>query len=569
MNALIEDIEAFEELLGQRLIRSGKLDEGGLGRAKRLQGPEQARLPALLSRLGLVSERDLATAMAEELGSPLVTVDDLPSEPILPERLKARFLRQMQVLPIDQGPQGVVLAVSDPLDRFAIEAVRMALGSSPVLRIAEPGLIEQAFEQLYARDAADGQAGEATVEGAHDLEMDVERLKDMASEAPVVRLVNGLITKAAESHASDVHIEPFEARLVVRYRIDGVLVEVNGPPTHLAPAVISRIKIMARLNIAERRLPQDGRMQMVVRGKVIDLRVATMPTLDGESVVLRILDRESIALDFASLGIGKGALEKLNAMLSHPNGVLLVTGPTGSGKTTTLYAALTQLNSPEKKILTVEDPIEYRLAGINQVQVKPGIGLSFAHVLRSMLRQDPDIIMVGEIRDGETAEIAVQAALTGHLVLSTLHTNDAPSSIARLIDMGVPDFLLTSTLTGVVAQRLVRQLCLHCREGEKAMPELVKQFGLDRLGPAGEIVLYQAKGCPQCGGRGFSGRTSIMEALVMTDELRHLVLRGAEARELARAASEGGMASMFDDGLEKVLAGTTTLEEVMRVTREV
>jgi general secretion pathway protein E len=252
MNALIEDIEAFEELLGQRLIRSGKLDEGGLGRAKRLQGPGQARLPALLSRLGLVSERDLALAMAEELGSPLVTADDLPPEPILPERLKARFLRQMQVLPIDQGPQGVVLAVSDPLDRFAIEAVRMALGNSPVLRIAEPGLIEQAFEQLYARDAADGQAGEAAVEGAHDLEMDVERLKDMASEAPVVRLVNGLITKAAESHASDVHIEPFEARLVVRYRIDGVLVEVNGPPAHLAPAVISRIKIMARLNIAER-----------------------------------------------------------------------------------------------------------------------------------------------------------------------------------------------------------------------------------------------------------------------------------------------------------------------------
>jgi general secretion pathway protein E len=569
MNAPVEDIEAFEEALGRRLIGSGKLDEGGLSRAKRLLEPGQARLPALLSRLGLVNEHDLAVAMAEEIGSPLVTTAELPANPVMPDRLKTRFLRQMQVLPLGEGPEGVVLAVSDPLDRFAIEAVRMAVGKQPVLRIAEPSLIEKAFEQLYDRGTPEEEADETGVTSARDLELDVERLKDMASEAPVVRLVNGLITKAVESHASDVHIEPFEACVIVRYRIDGLLIEVDGPSPALIPAVISRIKIMANLNIAERRLPQDGRIQMVVRGKVIDLRVSTMPTLDGESVVLRVLDRESVALDFASLGIDGLNLARLDAMLSHPNGVLLVTGPTGSGKTTTLYAALTQLNNPEKKILTVEDPIEYRLSGINQVQVKPGIGLNFAHVLRAMLRQDPDIIMVGEIRDGETAEIAVQAALTGHLVLSTLHTNDAASAITRLIDMGVQDFLLTSTLTGVVAQRLVRRLCGHCREEVKAMPEVVGQLGLDRLGQDGDIIVYQAKGCDQCGGRGFSGRTSIIEVLVMTDELRGLMLRGAGARELSRAASEDGMTTMFDDGLAKALAGTTTLEEVLRVTREV
>jgi general secretion pathway protein E len=325
---------------------------------------------------------------------------------------------------------------------------------------------------------------------------------------------------------------------------------------------------MANLNIAERRLPQDGRIQTVVRGKVIDLRVSTMPTLDGESVVLRVLDRESVALDFGSLGIEGHDLAQLDTMLSNPNGVLLVTGPTGSGKTTTLYAALTQLNSPEKKILTVEDPIEYRLSGINQVQVKPSIGLSFAHVLRAMLRQDPDIIMIGEIRDDETAEIAVQAALTGHLVLSTLHTNDAASTITRLIDMGVQDFLLTSTLTGVVAQRLVRRLCTHCREEVRAMPEVVEQFGLDRLRHNGDVVLYRAMGCERCGHRGFAGRTTITEVLVMTDELRQLIVRGAGAHDLSRAASDCGMTTMLDNGLAKAMAGATTLEEVLRVTRE-
>jgi general secretion pathway protein E len=569
MNALVQDIEAFEESLGRRLIGSGKLDEGGLNRAKRLLKPGQARLPALLSKLGLVSEHDLAVAMAEEIGSPLVTAADLPADPILPERLKLRFLRQMQVLPLEEGPEGIVLAVSNPLDRFAIEAVRVAVDKKPMLRIAEPGLIERAFEELYGREGGDGAIGEAGAEPARDLEFDVERLKDMASEAPVVRLVNGLITKAVESHASDVHIEPFEGRVVVRYRIDGILVEVDGPPPSLIPAVISRIKIMSNLNIAERRLPQDGRIQMVVRGKVIDLRVSTMPTLDGESVVLRILDRDSVALDFASLGMAGPNLERLETMLSHPNGVLLVTGPTGSGKTTTLYAALTRLNSPEKKILTVEDPIEYRLSGINQVQVKPGIGLSFAHVLRAMLRQDPDIIMVGEIRDGETAEIAVQAALTGHLVLSTLHTNDAASAITRLMDMGVQDFLLTSTLTGVVAQRLVRRLCGNCREKVEVIAQVIEQLGLERFQRDGDIVLYQPKGCDQCGGRGYSGRTSIVEVLTMTDDLRHLMLQGAGARELSQAASDGGMTTMFDDGVAKAMAGTTTLEEVLRVTREV
>jgi general secretion pathway protein E len=375
-----------------------------------------------------------------------------------------------------------------------------------------------------------------------------------------------MIARAVEARASDIHIEPFEQRLRVRYRIDGILQEVDPPPTHLRPAVLSRIKIMARLNIAERRLPQDGRIRLAVRGKDIDLRVATIPTMHGEAVVLRVLDRTSVTLDFDALGFAGEGLAAYRAALNRPNGILLVTGPTGSGKTTTLYTSLLELNTPDKKILTVEDPIEYQLDGVNQVQIKPQIGLSFAHVLRSMLRHDPDIIMVGEIRDLETAQIAIQAALTGHLVLSTLHTNNAASTLTRLLDMGVEDYLMTSTVNGIVAQRLVRQLCTHCRQPFAPLPELLRQLGLER---AEDVTFWRPQGCQKCNGTGYFGRISVNEVLVITDAVRRQILEHAEATALQRTAIETGMRPMFQDGIAKVRAGVTTVEEVLRVTREV
>ncbi|MEE8534852.1 MAG: ATPase, T2SS/T4P/T4SS family, partial [Kiloniellales bacterium] len=433
--------------------------------------------------------------------------------------------------------------------------------------------VESAIDRLYSRDGGGDGDGESVEEvreaGDGALEQDVERLKDLASEAPVIRLVNNLITRAVEMRASDIHIEPFEARLRVRYRIDGVVREVESPAERYRAAIVSRIKIMAKLNIAERRLPQDGRIKLVIRGSPIDLRVVTMPTMHGESVIIRILDRGSIALDFATLGISGPNFDAFLGMLEHPNGILLVTGPTGSGKTTTLYASLVRLNTPDKKILTVEDPIEYQLDGINQIQVKPDIGLGFANVLRSILRADPDIIMIGEIRDAETAEIAVQAALTGHLVLSTVHTNDAAGTVTRLLDMGVADYLLTSTLTGVAAQRLVRTLCRHCRTPYSALPELIEQLRLGRYTDRPEVMLYHAEGCEECSGTGYFGRTSIFETLVVDDAVRRLILQRLESNRLHQAAVEAGMRTMFDDGMGKALDGVTTIEEVLRVTRVV
>jgi general secretion pathway protein E len=573
MAVLVEDLDAFEASLGNLLIERGRLERAGLERARRLAEGNGERLHVLLPKLGLVSERDLAEALSERLDLPMMGSADFPEVPLLEERLSPRFLRESHVLPIAERPEGLVLAMADPLDSYAIDALRLISGTDLVICVAEPSELEAAIERLYGQGGGGlnrlveevGEEGE----GALDLDLDVERLKDLASEAPVIRLVNHLISKAVEARASDVHVEAYENRLRVRYRIDGVLVEIDPPPSRFRAAIISRIKIMARLNIAERRLPQDGRIKLAIRGVPIDLRVSTIPTMHGEGVVLRVLDRQGVKLDFAALGVTGHNLETYEEILGRPHGVFLVTGPTGSGKTTTLYAALVQLNRPEKKLLTVEDPIEYQLEGVNQIQVKPGIGLSFAHVLRSILRQDPDIIMIGEIRDVETAEIAVQAALTGHLVLSTLHTNDAAGTITRLLDMGVEDYLLTSTLTGVAAQRLVRRLCENCRVQEQALPELVEQLGLDRYGSGGESVLWRAVGCERCNGTGYRGRTGVIETLVVDDEIRRLILRHAESKELQHAALAAGMVSMYEDGLRKALSGVTTIEEILRVTRDV
>jgi general secretion pathway protein E len=571
MKSPVDHIEEVEESLGELLIERSKLDRPGFERAKRLREGQSERLYTLLPKLGLVSERDMAQAIADRLELPLVTPNDIPDLPLLEEKLSPRFLREVHVLPLADSPEGLVLAMADPLDSYATDAIGLISGREIFPRVAEPAMLETAIERLYGRgpSALDELVEGGSTEEDETLELDVERLKDLASEAPVIRLVSHLISEAVERRASDIHIEALEHGLNVRYRIDGLLREIDPPPSRFRAAIVSRIKIMAKLNIAERRLPQDGRIKLAVRGTPIDLRVSTIPTMYGEGVVMRILDRQGVKLDYASLGIRERNLEAYEEILGRPNGVFLVTGPTGSGKTTTLYAALTSLNSPEKKILTVEDPIEYHLEGVNQIQVKPSIGLTFAQVLRSILRQDPDIIMIGEIRDVETARIAIQAALTGHLVLSTLHTNDAVSAITRLMDMGVEDYLLTSTLTGVAAQRLVRTLCRNCRVAEAALPELVTQLGLNRYINGSDAVVYRPGGCELCGGSGFYGRTGLVEALVMTDAVRRLILHRGEAKELQQVAVEEGMRTMYDDGMMKALAGETTIEEVLRVTRDV
>jgi general secretion pathway protein E len=563
------DRKPFERSLANRLIEAGKLEPAALDRVLRLQASSEERLEQLLIKLGLASERDVAEAFARELDLAVASPADFPNEPLLDGRISKKFLKQAGVVPLADTEHGLLLAMVDPLDGFALRAIEMASGKKALPCVALPSELEAAYARLYEEDTALGQIvdrAEAELIGDDELTEDVGRLRDLASEGPVIRLVNHIISRAVENRASDIHIEPFQNRLALRYRIDGILREQTAPPLRFKPAILSRLKIMARLNIAERRLPQDGRIRIAVQGREFDLRVATTPTLHGESVVMRILDRTSLVTDFTQLGFIEKKLERFLSVLDLPQGILLVTGPTGSGKTTTLYTCLQRLNAPEKKLLTVEDPIEYQLEGVNQIQVKPQIGLSFAQVLRSMLRQDPDIIMIGEMRDLETAQIAIQAALTGHLVLSTLHTNNAAATVTRLLDMGVEDYLVTSTITGVLAQRLVRKLCARCREPYKALPELVQQL---RLPPAGETVLYHARGCEVCRGTGYLGRIAVMEFLIVSDPIRRLVLRRAEAGEIHRASVAEGMSSMYEDGLQKALAGTTSLEEVLRVTRDV
>ena len=557
--------------LGEILIERGKLDQANLDRALRLQGESGERLGALLVTLGLCAQRDVAEALAAQLELPLVDANGYPEFPILEESVSARFLREAHALPVREDETEVALAMADPTDAYTIGAFEMVTGRAVRPMVAIPTELDAALERLYgAGKSAVGQLI-GDVETRPDelsFNADVQQLKDLASEAPVIRLVSLLITNALETRASDIHVEPFENRLAVRYRIDGVLHEVESPPKRLSAAVISRIKIMANLDIAERRLPQDGRIRLRVQGKEIDLRVSTIPTMHGESVVMRILDKGGVALDFYKLGFEEDTLKSFLDALMQPHGVLLVTGPTGSGKTTTLYTALDRLNRPDVKILTVEDPVEYQMAGINQIQVKPQIDLTFANALRSIVRQDPDVIMIGEIRDLETAQIAVQSALTGHMVLSTVHTNDAPSTVNRLLDMGVEDYLLTSTVVGILAQRLVRTLCPQCKESYVALPELVDQMNLRRYSSEREITLWHARGCSHCANTGYIGRISILEMMPMTDALRSLVMKHASATDLRAEAIREGMVTMYEDGLRKALKGVTTFEEVLRATRE-
>ena len=551
-----------------RLQEGGKLSASDINRARRLAEESGDPLLKMVVRLGLVSERDMAVASAEVLELPLAESSTFPDDPVESESLSLRFLKDSRVLPLREHDGVLEAAFADPTDAFALQAVAMAAGKpvSPTVGLATE--IEAALERLYEKPKDDVNEDGLTADLGDVSEDDIEHLKDLASEAPVIRTVNQIIQRAVESRASDIHIEPFSDELKVRYRVDGILSEVDSPPARSTAAVISRVKIMAKLNIAERRLPQDGRIPLRVQGKELDLRVSTVPTMFGESVVMRLLDKESVRFDFDALGFDGSPRERLEDILRMPYGILLVTGPTGSGKSTTLYTALSRLNTQERKIITVEDPVEYQLPGINQIQVKPQIGMTFAGALRSIVRQDPDIIMVGEMRDLETARIAVQSALTGHVVLSTLHTNDAASGVTRLLDMGVEDYLLTSTVNGILAQRLVRSLCANCRQPYQPMPELASK--LARIaGDGQDLTLYRATGCPDCNGTGYRGRLVITEVLIMTDRIRQTVLSHATATQIQRVATEEGMLTMYDDGLRKSLDGRTTMEEVLRVAEEV
>jgi len=574
VSAVAEDFvegRSAESRIVELLLSRKRLKDADLVRARQLQAESGLGLLALLGRLGLVSERDHAEACAEVMRLPLLEARQLPdpAPELLPEiaAMSLRFLKQFHLCPLGEQGGSIEVWMADPYDGYAVDAVRLATGCEPRLQVGLRSEIDDLIERWYGQGRSAMGTIVETADGETGATDDVEALRDLASEAPVIRLVNLVIQHAVELRASDIHIEPFENRLKVRYRVDGVLVEGESPPAKLTAAVISRIKIMAKLNIAERRLPQDGRIMLRVQGKELDLRVSTVPTAHGESVVMRLLDRETVVFDFHRLGFTDEFLPAFRKVLELPHGILLVTGPTGSGKTTTLYTALSQLNTADVKIITVEDPVEYQIEGINQIQAKPQIGLDFSHALRSIVRQDPDIIMIGEMRDLETARIAIQSALTGHLVLSTLHTNNAAGGITRLLDMGVEDYLLTSTVNGILGQRLVRRLEPTHAERYPASPEEIERFGLRRLQPHGEIFLYRPQPSPGAP-TGYLGRTTIVEFLVMNDELRRAVMRRAGMGEIEQLARAAGMRTMYEDGLAKALRGETTIEEVLRVTEE-
>jgi len=560
---------SLDERICEHLVARGRLKEADLVRARRLQQENgEGNLVPLLTRLGLVSEREMGDALSEVFELPLLSIKDCPETPPPNVQMSVRFLKQYHVVPISETDTSIALLMSDPADEYPLQAVSLATGKVIERKVGFPSEIDDLIERYYGQGrSAMGTIVENLTDEQGRGEDDIEHLRDLASEAPVIRLVNLVIQRAVEQRASDIHVEPFENRLKVRYRIDGVLQEVESPPAASTAAVISRIKIMAKLNIAERRLPQDGRIMIRVQGKELDLRVSTVPTSFGESVVMRILDRESIVFDFHSLGFTDQFLSQFMKVLELPHGILLVTGPTGSGKTTTLYTALSKLNTPDVKIITVEDPVEYQIEGINQIQAKPQIGLDFSHALRSIVRQDPDIIMIGEMRDLETAKIAIQSALTGHLVLSTLHTNNAAGGITRMLDMGVEDYLLTSTVNGILAQRLVRRLESTHAEKYEALPEVVEEFGLRRFQPNGKVELYKPMPSPLTS-TGYLGRTTIMEFLVMSDPIRRMVMQHADMGKIEEQARSEGMRTMYEDGLVKAMQGTTTIEEVLCVTQD-
>lgn len=550
--------------LGELLVAAGKLSARDLDRALAAQEELGSMLGRVMVQLGLVSEIDVAQVLSTQLGVALVSSADFPD--LIPdvEGLLPGFLQANSVCPLRVEESVLHVAMAVPQDAFVVKGLRLATGLTIEAHLALETDIEKALAEPPpdANDAGDDGFGDGADGGDF-----VEHLKDLASEAPVIRLVSNIISRVIDLRASDIHLEPFDDGLHVRYRVDGVIHAGELVPPRLSAAVNSRVKLLAHLDIAERRLPQDGRIKTRVKGRELDLRVSTVPTVHGESVVMRVLDRASVRLELEKMGFEKDTLQRFNQLLARPHGILLVTGPTGSGKTTTLYAALAKIDATAQKIITVEDPVEYQLDGINQIQVHPQIHLTFANALRSILRQDPDIIMIGEMRDGETAQIAVQSALTGHLVLSTLHTNTAAGAVIRMKDMGVESYLITSAVNGVLAQRLVRTLCEHCKEAYEPGAEVRSSTGLARF-CSGDTPVYRAVGCAECRQSGYRGRTGIHELLLLDEPMRRAIIEGGDANALNALAAQRGMLTLYEDGLRKVAKGVTTLDELARVTQD-
>jgi general secretion pathway protein E len=566
MAVAARSLEAF-------LIEEGAVSEETLEKARERQRDGKA-LGDVLQEMGAIDPGRWAQTLAKHFGLPFS--ERLPEDGDVLElinQLPINFAKRCLLLPVARDGNAVVVATADPASLGPLDDVRLLL-RKPIRVMVAPGpVIVDAINRAY--DMASGSASEL-MDGLDEerldlMATDLEEPRDLLEsddEAPIIRLVNSLLFQAAKDRASDIHIEPFERDLTVRFRIDGILYDIISPPKRFQPVIISRVKIMAGLNIAEKRLPQDGRIRIRLAGKDIDIRVSIVPTSFGERVVMRLLDKATTVLQLEELGLAGMKLELVHKLIKQSHGILLVTGPTGSGKTTTLYAALSKINTSDKNIITIEDPVEYQLHGIGQIQVNPKIELTFASGLRSILRQDPDVIMVGEIRDLETAEIAIQAALTGHLVFSTLHTNDSFGSITRLLDMGIEPFLVSSSVIAVMAQRLVRRLCASCREPYQPTREELEELGITPQRMLGKTVYKPGEGCAQCKRTGYRGRTGIHELLVVDDEVRTLIMKSADAATIRRAATARGMNTLREDGADKVVEGLTSIEEILRVTQE-
>ncbi|HXL02802.1 MAG TPA: GspE/PulE family protein [Candidatus Atribacteria bacterium] len=552
-----------EIMLSRQYITPQQLEE-----ALKVQKETGEKLGVVLKKMGLVGTKEVYQALAEQLGASFIELDNYLIDPQVASLLPEKFCRERQVIPVGEENGALILVMANPADVVTIDRAQLMTGKEIKPAIAPPEEIERIINTYFgAKESVDDilrgveeKEGVALEEKAKEIE--IGQLKALGEEAPIIQAVNAFILQAIRAGASDIHLEPQDKIVRIRFRIDGILHDISSTSSRVHPALVSRIKILSRMNIAERRLPQDGRFQIRVDNRIVDFRVSSLPTIFGEKIVMRILDKSTLLLDLDKLGFGPNDLEKFTRLIKHPYGMVLLTGPTGSGKTTTLYSALNLINQPELNIITIEDPVEYQLPGINQVQINPKIDLSFASALRSIMRQDPDIIMVGEIRDRETAEIAIHAALTGHLVLSTLHTNSAAGAIIRLQEMGVPSYLISSALLGVVAQRLVRKICLHCRtdleiEGETALK--LTEGGKEKL------ILHRGQGCNLCNRTGYRGREAINEVLVIDDDIRSLILKNATEGEITTKAKEKGMSTLKENAIQKVLKGITTLEEMYRV----
>lgn len=559
-----------KKMLGEMLIAEGIITRGQLERTLAEQKLHGGRLGVILRNLGYVSEEAIIKVLGKQMGIPHMSLDNVIVEPDIAKMIPETVARRYQAIPLYKKGNVITVAMVDPLNVFAIDDIRRITGSDIQTVVSTERDILKAIDRFYSvsssmQDAIKDFASQAAAEeGIEDRSIALEA--KAADETPVIKLVNMMITQAVKDGASDIHVEPDEKATRIRYRVDGILHEVMNPPKHLQSGISSRIKILASLDISEKRVPQDGRLNMNVGEKSLDIRVSTLPTIFGEKVVMRLLDKGAILPSLEEIGFSTAALNKFKKMITKPYGFILVSGPTGSGKTTTLYSALNIINSMEKNIITIEDPVEYQLKLVNQVQINPKAGVTFATGLRSILRQDPDIIMVGEVRDKETAVIAIQAALTGHLVFSTLHTNDAPGAIARLVDMGIEPFLIASSLMVVVGQRLVRKVCQKCKRAYKPTAELLKEL---EISETSDITFVEGAGCQNCRGTGYSGRIALFEVLIIDEAIRNLIIAKASTTTIRAAAFKTGFTGLREEGLDKAIKGITTLEEVLRVTQEI